>query len=99
MHSVSITTTWKKELIMRTLGKVYNHAHQAVAFLSDYFEGCELEIEAVCQLGNDTRLNAFNCMDHVLNIAGVGLECPKLLQSVIMFSYTLNITPVWTFQK
>lgn len=55
------------------MGEVYGQAHQVLVHLGDSLEGCELAIEAVRRLGDDTSLNASTYMDHGLNIRGVGL--------------------------
>lgn len=58
------------------MGDVYSHTQRVLAYLSEYFESCELAIEAIYQLGLDSNTYMFSEMKSEIEVERVGFESP-----------------------
>ncbi|KAJ4368410.1 hypothetical protein N0V83_006767 [Neocucurbitaria cava] len=81
------------------MAAVFGQASRVLAYLGDDWDGCDLAMKAIRQLGEDPTMHLFSYMDHGLSIDGIGFESLALLDVVSRFLDTPWITRVWTVQE
>jgi hypothetical protein len=81
------------------MGEIYSKAERVLAYLGDHFEGCELAMEAVRQLASDVSPHSSSSQEPGLNIDGMDLDSPMLLDHVCTLLDAPWLTRVWTVQE
>jgi hypothetical protein len=81
------------------MAAVFSEAVYVIAYMGEAWDGCEMAMEAIRQIGENEALHLNSAVGPALNVGGLDMKCEKLCKNMIRFFEFPWWWPVWTVQE